>query len=243
VITNDESSVLSWYDLTLGDNRAAEDAFQSDGTARPKLVADALNGMPGIRFDGQNDHMFTTSLETTDNQTVMIVCQFLESAFSNDRIYGGQILNYDGPPTRELTSTLAQGVLQIGEPLLKEEFQPSFISAQVFAGFIGSTTVEAGRTDAKPVGVDTPVIITYRYDYENGTAQLLLNGRVYDESRAFAPAGLTSRKVIGRHAWMQLFFHGDLAEMLIYNCALAPDEIEEVSQHLAEKYQISLEKP
>ena len=241
VIADEENKVLSWYDLVLGDNRTAEDAFQSLPASRPMLVENAINGMPGLRFDGQDDHMYTTSLETTDNQTILIVCQFSEAAFSEDRIYGGQILNYDGPPTRELTSTLAPGVLQIGEPLLIEDFKPSLVTAQVFAGFVGSTTVEAGRIDASPMGANNPVIISYNYDYDQGIATLALNGRVHGEARAFAPAGLTSRKVIGRHAWMELFFHGDLSELLIYNRALTQEELSEITNHLAEQYKIVLD--
>jgi len=80
------------------------------------------------------------------------------------RRWGGQILNYDGPPSRYLSDTLEPGVLQIGEPLLETEFKPTLFSAQVFAGFIGSATVESGRIDATPVGVDTPVVVSYRYD-------------------------------------------------------------------------------
>ena len=239
---DEHGRVMSWHDLVVGDNKVAEDAFQKLASDRPRLIADAINLMPAIRFDGQNDHMFTTQLETTDNQTVFLVCQFSPEAFSEDRIYGGQIINYDGPPNRELSNTHAPGVLQIGEPLLQEEFSPSLLTAQVFAGFIGKTTVEAGRVDATAVGPDTPVIIAYHYDYDNRMAKLIVNGQVREKANAFAPAGLTSRKVIGRHSWMELFFQGDLAEVLIFNNALTPEELESLNQYLAEKYTIQIGK-
>lgn len=235
-----QGHVLSWHDRIYGDNKVAEDAFQTNPAERPRLVPAAMNGMPAVRFDGHNDHLYTTPIETTNNQTVWIVCQYSPDAFSGNRIYGGQILNYDGPPSRELSNTLAPGILQIGEPLLREEFKASFITAQVFAGFIGNTTVEAGRVDAAPVGANAPVIITYHYDFDNRKATLMLNGRVYGEANAFAPAGLTSRKVIGGHAWMELFFHGDLSELLIFNRALASDEVEAMTRHLADRYQIPI---
>ena len=68
----------------------------------------------------------------------------------------------------------------------------------------------------EPVGADAPVVVAYVYDYEyeRGKSYLAINGRSYGEARAFAPQGITSRKIIGRHAWMQNFFHGDLAELL-----------------------------
>ena len=59
--------------------------------------------------------------------------------------------------------------------------------------------------------------------------------------RAFAPQHITSRKIIGRHAWMQNFFHGDLAELLIYNQALSQEELAANTAYLAEKYSIDLD--
>lgn len=234
------ANLLAWHDSLIGDNKSSEDAFPESSDASPMFIPNAINGLPVIRFDGDNDYLLTTPLMTTDNQTVFLVCQFTEASFSADRKYGGQIINYDGPPTRELTNTLAPGVLQIGEPLLQEEFYPSSVTAQVFAGFIGMTTVEAARIDAAPVGPNHPLIVVYKYDFENRSATLEINGKIIGASNAFAPAALTSRKVIGRHSWMDLFFNGDLAEVLIYNDALSTDDVDQVVKSLSKKYSISL---
>jgi hypothetical protein len=40
---------------------------------------------------------------------------------------------------------------------------------------------------------------------------------------------------------MQNFFHGDLAELLIYNKALSPKELAETTAYLAAKYSIVLD--
>lgn len=256
VTTDDANRVVSWRDILYGDNESAEDALQSVEDARPLLVSDAINGRPAIRFDGNSDFLLTTPLETTDDQTVLFVCQFSPSAFDEGRLWGGQILNYDGPDrvpedvksdfdlaerTRFLSNTLVPGVLQIGEPLLETEFKPTMLTGQVFAGFIGSAVVEAGRIDAEPVGANVPVVVSYLYDYGGGKSRLAVNGRVYGEARAFAPQGITSRKIIGRHAWKQLYFHGDLAELLIFNKALTPEELADTTAYLAEKYSIQIE--
>jgi hypothetical protein len=243
VTTDAASRVISWQDIVCGDNKSGEDAIQVDERARPLLVKDAIHGRPGIRFDGESDYLLTTPLETTDDQTVVFVSQFGPQAFSKHRKWGGQIINYDGPPNRYLSDTSKPGVLQIGEPLLENEFKPSLFTGQVFAGFIGSTTVESGRIDATPVGPETPVVVAYVYDYEyeHGKSYLMINGRKYGEARAFAPQGITSRKIIGRHAWMELYFGGDLGEMLIFNKALSPEELEQTTAYLADKYAIKLE--
>jgi hypothetical protein len=235
-----QGRVMSWQDIVYADNRSAEDALQADENARPFFVKKALHGRPAIRFDGSSDFLLTTPLQTTDDQTVLLVCQFSASAFDKSRRWGGQIINYDGPPSRYLSDTLEPGVLQIGEPLLEEQFRPSLLTGQVFAGFIGSTTVEAGRVDAQPVGADSPVVVSYLYDYGRGRAELRINGRSYGEARAFAPQGITSRKIIGRHAWIQNYFHGDLAELLIYNKAMSRRELTDATAYLAAKYSIEL---
>jgi anti-sigma factor RsiW len=242
VTTDSQHRVVSWQDILYGDNHSAEDAMQENEEARPTLVDDAVNGHPGIRFNGTSNYLLTTPLETTDDQTVMFVCQFSQSAYDKDREWGGQIINYDGPPSRYLSNTLEPGVLQIGEPLLAKEFKPTLLTGQVFAGFIGKATVEAGRVDAEQVGAGVPVVVAYRYDYEHGKAQLMINGHKYGEARAFAPQGITSRKIIGRHAWMQLFYHGDLAEMLIYNKALSDQDLADTTSYLANKYSIDMNR-
>ena len=195
VTTDTQRRVISWQDIVYGDNQSAEDAIQTVENARPHLVADSLNGRPAIRFDGNSDFLLTTPLETTDDQTVLMVMQYSPSAYAKDRRWGGQILNYDGPNresediqsdqdlaerTRFLSNTLVPGVLQIGEPLLEEEFKPTLLTGQVFAGFIGSATVEAGRVDTVQVGANNPVVVAfvYDYEYEHGQAFLTINGRL-----------------------------------------------------------------
>lgn len=240
VSTDPEHRVLSWQDIVSDDNRTAEDATQPKSEARPELIPDAIGGHAAVRFDGNSDFLTTTPLETTDDQTVLLVCQFSQGAFAKGRQWGGQILNYDGPPSREASNTFAPGILQIGEPLLETDFKPTLITGQVFAGFIGSAVVESGRVDGREIGADHPVIIAYHYDYTHGKAKLTINGQVMGESRAFAPQALASRKIIGRHAWKELFFCGDVAELLIYNKALAAHELDEATSFLAEKYDIAL---
>lgn len=240
-VSHDENQrVLSWQDIVSDDNRTAEDATQSSADARPLWVPNAIGSHAAVRFDGHSDYLVTTPLETTDDQTVFLVCQFSANAFAKGRQWGGQILNYDGPPSREASNTFAPGILQIGEPLLETEFQPTLITGQVFAGFIGSAVVESGRVDGPPVGANEPVIVAYHYDYTQGQATLAINGRVLDRGRAFAPQALTSRKIIGRHAWKELFFSGDLAELLIYNKSLTATELGEATTYLADKYGILL---
>ena len=191
VTTDADQRVVAWQDIVYGDNESAEDAVQPNEKARPTLVANAVHGGRRFASTAKSNFLLTTPLETTDDQTVVFVCQFSPSAFDKDRRWGGQIINYDGPPSRYLSNTLEPGVLQIGEPLLENEFKPTLLTGQVFAGFIGSATVEAGRVDAAPVGADEPVIVSYVYDYEyeNGRSDLAINGQYLRRSAGVRPAG------------------------------------------------------
>ena len=152
VATDRQRSVVSWQDILYGDNRSAEDATQNDEKARPTLMPAALNGHPAVRFNGESNYLVTTPLETTDDQSVFFVCQFSPKAFDKHRQWGGQILNYDGPPSRYLSNTLEPGVLQIGEPLLAEEFKPTLLTGQVFAGFVGSCACGVWQGRCRSIG-------------------------------------------------------------------------------------------
>ncbi len=195
-----------------------------------------------MRFDGDSDFLVTTQLETTDDQTVIRVLSYSKASLNPQRRWGGQIVSYDGPPSRQLAGTLQPGVIQIGEPLREGEFQATLVIALAFPGFVGETPVETGRVDAtQPLGAEHLAVIAYRYSYSQQTAQLWINGKLSTQSRAFAPVAITSRKLIGRHAWKELFFAGDLAELGIYNGSLTDAQLAQVVEFLAKRYGIAQE--
>ena len=225
VTTDAQQRVISWQDIVYGDNVSAEDAMQADESARPLLVSDASNGQPAIRFDGNSDYLLTTPLETTDDQTVLFVCQFSPKAFDKDRRWGGQIINYDGPARAAILSdTLEPGVLANWRAAAGERIQALAAHRPGICrlhrqrdGRGGPRRCQSGRAERAGDRCRTSTTTSTRTADRSG-----INGRSYGEARAFAPQGITSRKIIGRHAWMQLYFHGDLAELLIYNKALSP---------------------
>jgi hypothetical protein len=232
--------VVAWPDILFGGNATAEDAVQPLNTAQPRLVANAINGKPALRFDGSTNYLVTTPLETTDNQTILIVCQFSKHALRPGRKRGGQVLNYNGPPHRLVSSTFEPGVLQIGEPIV-EGFASSRIGGKLFAGRLEGRDVSESEIYTAPVGAEAPVLLAYCYDLKAHNASLWINGSLVGSEPALRPAGVTSRKVIGRHGFMQYFFDGDLAELLIFNRALSADQLQQMTRFLSAKYQIPLQ--
>ena len=242
VKTQEQDRVVAWSDILHGDNTSAEDALQAEVAAQPALVDKGINGRPAVRFNGSSTYLVTTPLETTDNQTIFIVCQFDKSALRSGRKRGGQILNYNGPPHRLVSSTYEPGVLQIGEPI-GEGLAPTRLGGKLFAGRLNGRDVSESRIYTPALGADVPVVLAYRYDLDNHRASMWANNELIGEGAALRPAGVTSRKVIGRHGFMKFFFAGDVGEVLIYNSALAPADLRAVTTYLSEKYRVPLIQP
>jgi hypothetical protein len=89
-----------------------------------------------------------------------------------------------------------------------------------------------------------PVVVAfvYDYDYERGKSFLAINFKSSGAARAFAQQGITSRKMIGRQAWMENYFHGDLAELLILTKPCLRRKAQTTTYH-ANKYGIAQQPP
>jgi hypothetical protein len=141
-----------------------------------------------------------------------------------------------------VSSTYEPGVLQIGEPLTVG-FEPTRLGGKLFAGRLDGKDVSEAEMYSPPIGVGVPVVLVYRYDLDKHLASLWINNELIDQKPALRPAGVTSRKTIGRHGFMKFFFAGDLGELMIFNSALEGDELRAVTSYLSTKYKIELKLP
>jgi hypothetical protein len=233
--TDSSGGVESWSDLLCDPTQTFQVALQQDPAARPHLIPDAINGRPAVRFDGVNDFLVTTPLETTDSQTIFVVL-----GLNNTRPAQGQIINYNGPPHRRLsTFPTLPGVLQLNARRLGAgDFR---LGAYVYSGEYNSeftvdsrvrTTIPASSPELK-----APVVLSFRYDPPANNAALYVNGKSVGQKSAPWPAGLTSRKVIGSHGVKDAYYlNADIAEIVIYNQALADSEMQSVFAYLADRY-------
>jgi hypothetical protein len=235
VETDSTGGVQSWSDLLCEPSQTFQVALQLEPKSRPHLVPGAVNGRPAVRFDGVDDFLVTTPLETTDSQTIFAVL-----SLSNTRTAEGQIINYNGPPHRKLsTFPSTPGVLQINA----RRFDGGGFR---LAGFVYSGEYNANialdshaRTSfpASSATLKAPIVLSYRYDPAANNAALRVNGKLVAEKTAPWPAGLTSRKVIGGHGFKDSrFLNADIAEIIIYNKSLPDDELESVFHYLTDRY-------
>jgi hypothetical protein len=239
VLTDNDQRVIAWQDLALGDNEVANDAFQPDDKSRPRYVADGINGRPAIRFDGKRSNLTTTPMTTTDNQTIVVAFEYLRPEVAGDRV-GGQIINYNGPPSRFLPDAYSPGVLQMGEKVATWNGPKWSIAAKAFVGKDSrGKDFSAGVTVSKSLGPLTPRVVAYVYNNSENRAVLFVDGVRVAQASAPTSVAVTSRKVIGKHGiFDQWYFHGDLAEVLVFNAALRPKEVKAISQQLMNRYGI-----
>ena len=85
IATNAGGWVTQWADQSGNNN----DAFQTKGTAAPELVANEVNGLPVLRFDGGDTVDFTTRLLTI--RTVFWVVSESEAAGAGARSLLGDV--------------------------------------------------------------------------------------------------------------------------------------------------------
>jgi hypothetical protein len=243
VQTDEARQIVAWQDLAIGDNRTAEDAFQPAAAARPLLVSDAMNGRPAVRFDGRRTYLSTTPMATGDDQTIVAVFQNrpTEARPKRARHAGGQIINYNGPPSRFLANTYQPGVLQMGENVgAARKPASTTISAKAYSGRAGGDHVDSGLLTSAPLGYGQPAVVVYVYDNAQNRSSLVVNGVRQGDSTAPRPVAINSRKIIGKHGFFdRMYFSGDLAQLLIYNAALASDEVAALSRALMRDYGIA----
>lgn len=229
--------VTVWQDLALGDNDRSNDALQPQAAMRPKLTRNAIGGRTAVQFDGKRAYLATLPMTTTDNQTVAIVFRY--APFSTRTHGSQQLLNYNGPPSRYMAeSRYLPGVLQVGEDVGSRAAQGS-VSAKAYAGKIDGRDVDTGWLASGPLGEMTPIVVAYVYDHKQDHSRLFVNGKQVSQGLASSPIAITSRKILGRHGFLEdWLFCGDIAEVVIYNAALPPDEVRSLSGALMAYYGI-----
>jgi hypothetical protein len=242
VQTDRKNRVVAWQDLAMGSNRISNDAFQPDQKARPQYVTDGILGHPAIRFDGAATYLTTTPITTTNDQTIVVVFQHAPPETGVERV-AGQIVNYNGPPSRYLPDVRSPGVLQLGERIDSWSGPVASIAGKAFVGRDSrGADISAGIVVSKSLGY-SPRVVAYVYNNSSNKTSLFVDGRIVAEASAPTSVAVTSRKVIGKHGiFDQWYFHGDLSELIIFNTALRSSEVKELSRQLMEHYTIFSEK-
>ena len=207
------SGVSLWEDQSgLGN-----DATQAVEANRPTLVAEGLSERPVVTFDGSSQWMelpstaINTALNSADGFTIFLLMR-------------GERIGTNEAFISSIDSTANLMLFRYGT------FLPDF-------------RVRIGGTDydldfATDVRDGDGHILVVEWDVPGNSRRLYVDGDVDAESTGSVQATITLANPvnIGRDARGVYYFGGDIAEILIYDRALADAEREAVEDYLMAKY-------
>ncbi len=210
-VTVDASgNVSNWTDLSGTSHHAS----QSTASARPHLNATALNGAPGVTFNGSSNFLsIPTALSSFGAGVTMLVVAKPTA-----------VINYN----RILDFGNGQGVNNL---ILCRKGTTNTINWIAFTPS-GSTTLD---------GTDLLTLSQYKLfagAQNAAAAQLFVNGALAASGSGAAPANVAlSSNLIGKSNWSgDPLFQGEIAEILVYSRLLSESERQQVENYLNQKY-------
>jgi Big-like domain-containing protein/concanavalin A-like lectin/glucanase superfamily protein len=214
VTTNLAGAATAWSDQSGNFNNAQ----QSDETAAPLWVANAVNSKATLRFDGNNDYLSvasSASIAITGDLASFFVVKFDD--FATFRAVWAKTENNLPRPTDYYTL-------------------PSTGIPRIFRG----GTAGLGSVDATAALPASQYIIA-GFDMEGTTARHYLNGQEngFGEITATITDSGTPL-LIGTRGDLFTKMKGDIAEIIIYDLALSGTDRNTVFTYLANKYAINI---
>lgn len=219
VQTDEQGRVSSWDDLLYDDNQRRENAWQVRQPRRPRLVSDGINGKPAIKFGGQQ-FLVTAPIATGDDVTFFCVFECHRHDIAKQK--AAMLINFNGPPNIVVSRSWRDELM-----------------GRMYAGLTNKQVMHGSWLKSPGLEENKPTLVTYVYNASEDESRLYGNGKLLSEGRAAASAATDSPKYIGRHREPKGHFVGNIAEMVIFDSALTPDECQQVAQYLLGKYSIA----
>jgi hypothetical protein len=201
--------VSKWRDMS-GNNKHA---IQSIETSRPKLIENALNGLPVLRFDGTNDFLIGQNLYAQENNISIFVVHRYNGGRSNAAQY---IFNQAGNTGNKYSLNA----------LANTDFRTVFDVEPPAGGTVGS------------IGYGSSFYRLSSVKSSRGNTSLFTNGELNTSANSETYNGIETEFIIGNRyssspsGWLA----GDIAEIIIYGRALSDIEHKLVEEYLLSKY-------
>jgi putative heme-binding domain-containing protein len=217
-----EGPVDTWYDASGHRCHLAQPAAE----ARP--VYQAMSGAAAVRFDGSDDFLAASGLGLEMRALTVFV---VAAPYSNAGDFRA-LLAANATGKNDYTSGLT---VDLG-PAPSSRWQSLNVEG---AGFVG-----AANLLGPPVGFGGLHRLTMTVPEGAGEVALFLDGRPAGKRPRAASVLRADQFLVGarfysneaRPPYPRGFFDGDLAEVLVYDCALPAAERQSVEKYLAEKY-------
>ena len=197
--------------------------IQPDGSNRPKLVQNAINGKPAVRFDGTDDFLDALGLRwLSDEMSVIYVYKPVSGAghrigTANSTDLFGMTISSNGTLTGSQSPSdgvsTSAGAVQFGQ-------------AQIFG--YKRHWISEGYVETTPTW-ETPM---------PGISELFLNGKLVQSGKTMVTEKFDRWRGIRLGGANSPTLNGDLAELLVYSRNINEQEMNGISEYLKEKYGI-----
>ncbi len=221
---DDKGNVQQWDDLGGQGLNAAQPAAD----LRPKFIADGLNKAPCVRFDGKDDWIGTAPAPLSPDFTMIAVARMLKPP---PNVYQTVFSHAD---VKSQTSDAEVGFWT---------YQHEELEYGVRMRWLGLDMKERRLADSGwylPQTHLDPLVLSWRR--EKASLAAFVQGVSVverDAPEAEKTEGLGFR--LGRHTnSANQFLSGDIAEVLLFDRALSPDDRATVEAYLAAKYKLQM---
>ena len=229
-----QNRVVCWGDTLVGDNAVADNCWQPLESRRPRIVDNAINGRPAIRFDGRHQSLVSSEVALPDEQTIaMVFCARSPSQASGvewqNRHPDSAVVTLVGPPGIVLGTDRETKLAQLT------------VGTRVQSGPTKGSMNFLFRRAERIVDVDTPVAATIVYSAASRKVRVFLNGqRVID---AVAEPGVASDRTnlcLAMNESGTSPFFGDVAEYIHFRRALSSVELDDLHRYLRDRYSLEM---
>lgn len=227
--------VARWNDITpraVAGNKKS--VYQETGSRRPMYIANAINGLPALQFDGISQYLYSQNNNTTpsapplaegdDSYTMIAVFSFHPSATTGDRNVFCQITNNSSNAPGKVSSMNMPNVLRLD---IAGQVVDSNLSVKTSTPYIAIIKLED-----KQIMSTNNIYFSLNNSVSNttfDTANLTLSSDVL----IVGGCGNINNPPI-------LIFQGYIGEVMVFDRALKNEEIDIVNKYLSKKWGIAL---
>ena len=220
--------IASWNDRNPQKTRPIN-FTQSDNSLRPKYLENGINGLPSLLFDYQNRLESTLSAITAggNKYTIFVVWQDINNPLDGTSPSDAQVIFFQGGEIPCLGGDYAG-------------FYTNLNNVYTWGCSFGNDELVLSY---KP---DVPYMTAYRVDTVTTNNVTTNNVAIYANNSVYRQSSLSSLDIGGQRMGIgysgngddSFYYTGLISEIIVYDRALANEEVDAVRKYLIKKYAI-----
>ncbi|MCE3255150.1 MAG: hypothetical protein K0R25_644 [Rickettsiaceae bacterium] len=217
----DGGKISNWYNTSLQATDKTGGAQGGATSLKPTYVADGINNLPALSFNGTSNYLLTKNI-TTGDYTVFIVLK----------------TQHPGPGTAGGHAFTGSGILSADVSGGANDVIPLSITAGYAKTFVGAPGLTVTSTNT--INDNKANIVTVTRSLSSGLLSLYVNGANGVSATGTAGVSLTTpaNLGIGVDVVNARYYQGFLSEIIIFNRVLSPSERTNIENYLKDKWGI-----